>query len=80
MMSENAGETPKSNEIQKLLSIATDMDLSSDLRSKSIELLGNLGTHEALLALLEMAANSRLTVSDRDMAIKKAREIIKSGG
>ena len=69
----------KFDELTKLAAIATDMELSIDLRTKAIELLGNIGTHEALLALLSLAADEKLNVSERDLALKKAREIIKSG-
>ena len=69
----------KPGELQKLVTIAADMELSADLRNKSIELLRNIGTHEALLALLNLAANENLTVAERDLALKRAREIIKSG-
>ncbi len=68
----------KPDEEKKLVSIATDMELSIDLRHKSVDLLGSLGSREALLALLTLAANEKLTVSERDHAIKRAREIIKS--
>ena len=67
------------DELKKLVAVATDTMLSSKLRSKSIELIGNLGNHEALLALLEMAANDRLTRAERELALKYARDIIRSG-
>jgi hypothetical protein len=69
----------KVNELKKLANIATDMTLSRELRTKSIELLKNIGTHEALLVLLNLAANEKLNTSERDLALKKAREIVKSG-
>ena len=67
------------DELKKLANIAADMELSGELRSKAIDLLGNISTHEALLVLLNLAANEKLNVSDRDLALKRAREIIKSG-
>ena len=67
------------NELKKLSTIATDLGLSAALRIKAIELLGNLGTHDALLALLDLAANEKLIKEERDIALKHAREIIKSG-
>ncbi len=67
------------NQLEKLNAIATDLELSADLRIKAIELLGRIGTHEALLALLELAGNERLIGKERDLALKQAREIIKSG-
>ena len=69
----------KFDELTKLAAIATDMELSIDLRTKAIELLGNIGTHEALLVLLSLAADEKLNVAERDLALKKAREIIKAG-
>ena len=68
-----------SNQLKKLSTIATDLDLSAELRVKAIELLAKIGTHEALLTLLDIAANEQLIREERDLAIKHAREIIKSG-
>ncbi len=67
------------NQLKKLNAIATDLDISAELRIKAIELLGKIGTHEALLALLELAGNEGLIREERDLALKHAREIIKSG-
>ena len=67
----------KSDELKKLAAIAADMTLPADLRVKAIEQLGNISTHEALLVLLELAANEGLITKERDLALKKAREIIK---
>jgi len=69
----------QANQLKKLSTIATDLELSAELRIKAIELLGNVGTHEALLALLDLAANQELIKEERDIALKHAREIIKSG-
>jgi len=68
-----------SDELKKLAAIAADLGLLVDLRTKATELLGNIGTHDALLALLELAGNDKLPVEERDLALKKARDIIKSG-
>ena len=67
------------NELKKLVAIATDLKLSGELRTKAIGLIGNIGSHDALLALLELVANEKLTKGERELAIKQAREIIKSG-
>ena len=67
------------DELQKLATIAADMELSAELRTKSIDLLGNIKTHEALLVLLNLAANENLNTNERDLALKRGREIIKSG-
>ena len=69
----------QSNELTKLAIIAADLELSSALRTKSIELIGNIGTHDALLILLDLAATKALVKEERDFALKYAREIIKSG-
>jgi len=67
----------QSNELKKLSAIATDLELSAELRTKSIELIGNIGTHDALLTLLDLAANEELIKEERDLALERAREIIK---
>ncbi len=67
------------NQLKKLNTIATDLELSAELRIKAIELLSKIGTHEALLALLELAGNERLIREERDLALNLARGIIKSG-
>jgi hypothetical protein len=66
------------NELKKLTTIATDLELSVELRTKAIELIGNIGSHEALLALLGLVANEKLVLEERDLALKQARGIIKS--
>lgn len=68
-----------SNELKKLTAVASDLELPSTLRTKAIEQLGSIGTHEALCALLELAANAELIAEERDLALKNAREIIMSG-
>ncbi len=69
----------QSNELKKLSTIAADLGLSAALRIKSIELIGNIGTHDALLVLLDLAANTELVKEERDLALKHAREVVKSG-
>ena len=68
----------RSNELKKLAAIATDLELASELRLKAIELLGKIGTHDALLVLLELVATEKLIRKERELALKQAREIIKS--
>lgn len=65
------------NELKKLAAIATDLGLSSELRRQAVRTMGNIGTREALLALLDLAANERLNPDERDLALKQARGIIK---
>ncbi len=67
------------NEIKKLINIAADRELPPDLRTKATEQLGSIGSHEALLALLELAANQEVVAEERDFALQEAREIIMSG-
>ncbi len=67
----------KPAELKKLADIAADMTLPHELRNKAVEQLGNMASHEALLALLDLAANEGLVAKQRDLALKKAREIIK---
>jgi len=69
----------QANELKKLATIAADLELSAALRTKSIELIGNIGTHDALLILLDLAANRELVKEERDIALQHAREIVKSG-
>jgi hypothetical protein len=66
-------------ELKKLATIATDLELSAEMRIKAIELLGRIGTRDALLVLLELAANEKLIGEERDLALRQARVIIKSG-
>ena len=67
------------NELQKLSAIATDLELSGELRTDAVKSMGDIGTHEALLALLDLAANEKLNIEDRDLALKQARTILKQG-
>ena len=69
----------QANELKKLATIAADLGLSAPLRIKSIELIGDIGTHDALLVLLDLAGNKELIKEERDLALKHARGIIKSG-
>ena len=66
------------DELKKLVAVATDLGLSAELRTKAIGLIGNIGTREALLALLNLVANEQLTKGERELALKHARGIIRS--
>ncbi len=68
----------QSEELKKYMAVATDLVMSAKLRAKSIELIGNIANHEALLALLELAANDKLTKKERELTLKYAKNIIKS--
>jgi HEAT repeat protein len=65
------------SELQKLSGLAADMTLTEKIRHEAVQSIGNIGNHEALLVLLDLAANKNLPVKDRDLAIKFARSIIK---
>lgn len=67
------------NELKKLAAIATDMELTPDLRAKAQETMGRMGTHQALLALLEVAANEKLNRGERELSLKYAMKIVKTG-
>ncbi len=69
----------QANEPEKLAALASDLGLAAELRVKAIELLGNMGNREALLALLNLAGNEQLFREERELALKFAKEIIKSG-
>ena len=69
----------QSDELRKLAAIAIDLTYPAKVRTKATEALGNISTHEALLALLDLAANDKLPIKERDLALKEAREVIKTG-
>ncbi len=67
------------DDLKKLVAVANDLGLFAELRTKAIKLIGNIGTHEALLALLSLAANEQLTKKERELTIKLAGNIVKAG-
>jgi len=69
----------QANELQKLAAIAVDLGLSAELRVKAIELMGRMGTQEAFRILLDIAANEKMVREERELALKQAQTIIKSG-
>ena len=69
----------KSNDLNKLVAVATDLGLAAKIRTQAIGLIGNISTHDALLALLDLAANDKLTKEERQLALKHAGQIIKKG-
>lgn len=66
------------DELKKLASITKDLEFASELRTQAIEQLGTIGSHEALLILLEIVANDRLTTKERELALERAKKIVKS--
>lgn len=67
------------DELKKLVAVATDMVMAAKLRDNAVKLIGDIGTHEALLALLDLAANENLTKDERELALKQAMKLVKSG-
>jgi hypothetical protein len=78
-MSEYLEEGGVTEELKKLANIATDMQLSNKMRTQAINQLGEIASHEALLVLLNLAANDKMNIDERDLALKKARDIVKKG-
>jgi tagatose-1,6-bisphosphate aldolase len=66
------------NEIKKLAAIATDMDLSNNIRTDAVKSIGAIGTRESLLSLLELVANEKLNTDERELALKQAKKIIRA--
>ena len=65
-------------ELKKLADIANDLALVPQLRLKAIEQLGNVGSHDALLALLDLAAKEKLTTKEREFALRQSIKIVRS--
>jgi len=78
-MTEYSAEGEKLDELKKMANIATDMQLSEKMRIQAINGLGDMGSHDSLVVLLNLAANERLHIPERDLALKRAREIVKKG-
>jgi hypothetical protein len=79
MTQDHSEETILADELKKLSNIATDMQMSAKMRTQAINTLGDMASHESLLALLNLAANDRLNIDERDLALKRARDIVKKG-
>ena len=78
---QNKGEkemAEQPTELKKLVAVATDFALAAKLRTKAVELIGNVGNHDALLVLLDLVANEKLTKKERELALKYARGIVRS--
>ncbi|MCK4863605.1 MAG: hypothetical protein KAS25_04865 [Dehalococcoidales bacterium] len=79
MMSEIPEEGGVTEELRKLAGIATDMQMAGKIRIQAVNQLGDMASHEALLVLLNLAANDKLNIDERELALKKARDIVKKG-
>jgi hypothetical protein len=78
-MTEYSAEGEKQDELKKMANIATDMQLSEKMRVQAINVLGDMASHDSLVILLNLAANDKLNITERDLALKRAREIVKKG-
>jgi hypothetical protein len=78
-MPEKPVDTMLDEELKKLSGIATDMQMSSKMRAQAINQLGDMASHETLLVLLSLVANDKLNFDERDLALKRSREIVKKG-
>ena len=78
-MLEDRTDEDKTDELKKLASIATDMQLSHKMRIQAINQLGEMASHESLLVLLNLVANDKMNIDERDLALNKARGIVKKG-
>lgn len=67
-----------SPELKKLMSIAQDATFSAGMRAQAIGDIARNGTYQALLALLELAADKKAAYDERDLALVHARELIKA--
>ena len=65
--------------LEKLIAIATDLMISGELRARAITQFGAIGTHAALVALLDIVANEGLTWEERMRALKQAERILRAG-
>ncbi len=78
-MSESLEDLNPIGELKKLSDIAVDMQLDKKMRKQAITQLAQMDTHESLLILLHLAANDKLPTDERELSVKKAREMIKKG-
>ncbi|MGD9143831.1 MAG: hypothetical protein PVG61_08290 [Dehalococcoidia bacterium] len=78
-MSESLEDLNPVGELKKLSDIATDMQLDKKMRNQAISQLAEMDTHEALLILLHLAANDKLPTDERELAVKKSRDLVKKG-
>ena len=69
----------RSDELKDLVTAATNLNFPQRLRMDAVESIASMGTHEALLALLEMAGNDKLSKKEREVIIKLAQNLIKAG-
>jgi hypothetical protein len=78
-MTEFTPDGLKMDELKKMSNIASDLQMDQKMRVQAINVLGDMASHESLVALLNLAANDKLNIPERDLALKRAREIVKKG-
>jgi hypothetical protein len=78
-MTELSETGEKIDELKKMGNIASDLQMDVKMRTQAINILGEMASHESLLVLLNLAANDKLNIPERDLALKKARDIVKKG-
>ena len=78
-MDQDYSSRQQGSELNKLMAIAGDSQLSADIRTRAIKSLGGIGSHDALLCLLEIVANDQNSIGERELALKQARSIVKRG-
>lgn len=69
----------RSDELKDLVAAATNLNFPMKLRTNATESIAAMGTHEALLALLEMAGNDQLSKKERELVIKYCSNLVKAG-
>ena len=67
----------ETDRLHKLVTIATDLNISRELRTRAITQLGKIGTHAALVALLNLVADETFVWEERMLALKQAERTLK---
>ena len=67
----------ETDRLHKLVTIATDLNISRELRTRAIIQLGKIGTHAALVALLNLVADETFVWEERMLALKQAERTLK---
>lgn len=68
--------TEISEEVEKLKTLATNKQLHYWEREEAIRALGDIGSREVALALLDIANDRELFYWERELALSKARQIL----
>jgi hypothetical protein len=65
------------DQLRKLISIASDKEISRELRTRAIIQLGSIGSHAALVALLNLVADETSVWEERMLALRQAEKTLK---